>query len=113
MTVVVTNEQCVASIRDRVVLIALAMLNDEMDFLEGSIQLVSMRHDVAVEENDPDFRAFVGIASEIDGLPIGPSKKYWSNKALIRHQPQVDAATVWAKQFGTIALHSIVRRFRT
>ncbi|MDO9106973.1 MAG: DUF2489 domain-containing protein [Methylovulum sp.] len=113
MTVVITREQYVASARNRVVAVALAMLNDELDFLEGSIQLVSMRHDVAVEENDSDFMTFVAIASETDGLPIGSSREHWSKKALIRHQPQVEAATVWAKQFGIGALHSLVRRFRT
>jgi len=111
MSEIVTNEQHVASVRKRVVAVALGMLSGEIAFIEGAAELAALRHEAAVEDNDPDFTAFVAIESETDSLPIGPSRNRWSNEALARHQPEIDAATAWAKQVGTAACQSLVRRF--
>lgn len=111
MSEIITNEQHVAVVHKRVVAIALGMLSGEIPFLEGAVELAALRHEAAIEDNDPDFIAFVAIASETDSLPIGPSRSYWSKEALAKHQPEVDAATTWAKQLGTAACQSLVRRF--
>ena len=98
MSVVITNQSYTFSVRKRVGALAFGMLNGEVGFLEGSIELASLRHEAAVEENDSDFMVFVVIASETDSLPIGTPKKLWSEEALAKHQPEIDAAIVWAKK---------------
>ena len=111
MSVVITHESYVASVRNRVAVVACGMLSGEIAFLEGAIELASLRHEVAVEENDEDFMVFVVIASETDNLPIGASRECWSKEALVKLQPEIDAATIWAKQIGLKACQSLVRRF--
>lgn len=113
MSTVITNEAYTLSVRKRVGALASGMLSGEVGFLEGSIELASLRHEVAVEENDPDFMAFVVIASETDSLPIGTPRGLWSDEALARHQPEIDAAIVWAKKIGMVACQSLVKRFHT
>lgn len=98
----ITHEQYVASVRCRVAAIAHGMLNGEVDFLEGAIELASLRHEAEVDENDPDFMAFVVIASETDSLPIGTSTALWSKEALAKHQPEIDVAIIWAKKVGIL-----------
>ena len=111
MITTITNESTILSVRQRIGVVAFGMLSDEIGFIEGAIELVSLHHKAALEESDPDFTLFVAIASETDNLPIGKSRQHWSNQALVKHQPEIDAAIIWAKQFGTLACQSLVRRF--
>lgn len=94
MPAALTNENYTLSVRKRVGAVAFGMLNGEVEFLEGAIELASLRHEAAIEENDTDFNAFVVIASETDNLPIGASRALWSKEALAKHQPEIDAATI-------------------
>ena len=112
MSVTITHDNYVASVRARVVRIAESMLSGNIDFLEGSIELVSLKHDAAFEKDDEDFMAFVAIDSEIDNLPIGAVRAHWSQEALALHQPQIEAAIVWAKGFGVAACESLINKFR-
>jgi hypothetical protein len=107
----ITHEQYVKSVRERIYAIALGMLNDEIPFLEGARKLASLSHEAEADGNDEDFRVFVGIASETDDLPIGPSRKYWAKEALEKHQPMIEETTRWAKQIGTSACQSLATRF--
>ena len=106
-----THEEYVASVRAQVAALALEMLDGRISFLEGSIELSSLRFEAEVDEHDEDFMAFVAIASETDSLPIGKSREYWSAEALERHKPAIEKATEWAKQFGIPACQSLIRRF--
>jgi hypothetical protein len=112
MSVTNTHENYVASVRARVVSIAKSMLNDKVDFLEGSIELASLKHEAAVEPGNEDFMAFVAIASEVDNLPVGAVREHWSQEALVLHQSQIENATTWAKGFGIAACESLIDRFR-
>jgi hypothetical protein len=108
---VITHEQYVVSIRNRVAIVALGMLGGEIPFLEGAIELASLRREAAVEEYDADFMVFVTIESETDHLPTDLTKAHWSKEALVKHQAELDAAIIWAKETGTNACKSLVRRF--
>lgn len=66
MSTVITNETYTLSVRKRVGAVAFGMLSGEVGFIEGAIELASLRHEAAVEENDSDFMVFVVIASETD-----------------------------------------------
>ncbi|GAB4059928.1 DUF2489 domain-containing protein [Uliginosibacterium sediminicola] len=107
----IAHESYVQSVRNRVYVVALGMLDGSIPFLEGAITLASLRHEAAVEDSDEDFLAFVAIASETDDLPIGQSRKHWSVEALEKHQPLIEKATQWAKEVGTAPCQSLVSRF--
>lgn len=109
----ITHEAYVQSVRNRIHIVALGMLDGSIPFLEGAITLASLRHEAGVEENDVDFLAFVAIASETDDLPIGPSLQHWSAAALEKHQSPIEKATQWAKEVGATSCQSLVSRFNT
>ena len=91
--------------------LAQEMIDGKISFLEGALELSSLRHEAEVDERDEDLMAFVVIESETDSLPMGKSKKYWSAEALDKHQTEIDKATEWAKEFGIPACKSLIRRF--
>ncbi|WP_200882647.1 DUF2489 domain-containing protein [Methylobacter sp. BBA5.1] len=87
------------------------MLDGTINYLEGAIELSSLRHEVEVPEDDPDFIAFTAIASEIDYLPIGAARQYWSKDALERHEPEIQESITWAKEFSLKQCKSLAERF--
>lgn len=107
----ITHEAYVAQVRAEVVDTAKKMLTGELDFLEGARRLVDLRHEAAVRNDDPDFMKFVAIDSETDALPIGRVRREWPDDVLQKLQPEIDNATVWAREFGGAACESLVRRF--
>ncbi|AMC34456.1 DUF2489 domain-containing protein [Janthinobacterium sp. B9-8] len=111
MSIIITNESDVLSVRKRIGVIAFSMLDGEVGFLDGAIELASLRHEAAVEENDPDFMVFVVIASEIDHLPIGEPRVFWCKEALTKHQPEIEAKNAWAKSVGMSACLHLAERF--
>jgi hypothetical protein len=108
----VTNESYVADVRKRVAALASEMLSGQTPFLEGARELVSLRHEAAVEDDDADFLVFVRIDSDTDSLPIGDQRRHWSHGSLSKLQPEIDEATAWAKAVGTDACASLSSRFR-
>ena len=106
-----THEEYVQKNRGRVGQLAQGMIDGSIHYLEGSIELSSLLYEVDVPENDEDFSAFIGIASEIDHLPIGPPRQYWSKKALARHEPEIQKSIEWAKEFSLSQCKSLAERF--
>jgi hypothetical protein len=111
MSEYITHESFVASVRKRVVETARSMLNGDLNFLEGARILVDLRHKAAVRDDDSDFMAFVAIDSEIDDLPIGSVRQYWPQDVLEKLEPEYRKAEAWAKEFGSLACESLIRRF--
>lgn len=88
------------------------VLNDEIGFFEGCLRLADLAH--ALVENwidDPDFVLFGAIASEVDGLPIGRVRQYWSAEALEREDPGLAAYESAVKDRVYEACRNIVARF--
>lgn len=105
------HEEYIRKQRMRAAEVARGMLDGSIPYLEGAIELSSLRFEVGVPENDPDFLVLSGVASEIDHLPIGAPRQYWSEEALERHEPEIQQSTQWAKQFSWSQCESIVKRF--
>ncbi|UTW02945.1 DUF2489 domain-containing protein [Amphritea atlantica] len=83
------HEEYIEKQRKRAVEVANGMLDGSIHYLEGAIELSSLRFEVDLPEDDKDFLAFTGVASEVDHLPIGAPRKYWSQEALDRHEPEI------------------------
>ncbi len=89
------------------------MLDGTLHYLEGAIELSSLRFAVGVSEDDKDFMAFVVVDSETDHLPVGACRDNWSSAALARLEPEIQQAVEWAKGVSWAACQSIVARFGT
>jgi len=106
-----SQEASVQKQRKRAAEIASGMLDGSIHYLEGAIELSFLRFEVGLPETDEDFLAFSGVASEIDHLPIGAPRQYWSKEALDRHEPEIQQSVKWAKEFSIMACKSIAERF--
>jgi hypothetical protein len=105
------HDQYVHKQRMRAAEVAQAMLDGSIPYLDGAVELSSLRHQVDVSDNDADFLAFTAVASEIDHLPIGAARQYWSQEALDRHEPEIQQSTQWAKEVSWSRCKAIVERF--
>lgn len=106
-----SHEEYIEAQRKRAVEVACGMLVGSIPYLEGAIELSSLRFEVGVQDNDADFIAFTAVASEIDHLPIGSARQYWAAEALNRLEPEIQQFTQWAKEFSLSKCKSIVERF--
>ena len=106
-----SHQAYVSSCRTKAVEIATAVLEGSMPMLEGCHLLDELVTDVDVPGEDQDFRIFNLIQSETDSLPIGQAREYWAPDALARIEPDIQAATAWAKPIAIPALQSVIVRF--
>lgn len=98
--------------RSQLVSVALAMLNEELPFLEGAVQMLAIKNRLSgVADRDPDFDVFVAIQSETDHLPLEAQRQLWSPTALVELEPEIRRAEEWAKSFAPSACRSLIARF--
>lgn len=88
-----------------------AMLDGELSFFEGAIQMCALRFNIRVSEDNPDIMIFIAIASETDHLPTLQTQQHWSANALHRLRPEFDKVETWAKSFSVRACHNLIARF--
>jgi hypothetical protein len=106
-----THEEYVQKQRQKICSLATKMLEGSIDYLEGSIEICSLRSELDLPNNDEDISAFVFISSETDHLPIGSVRAHWSKEALLRLEPEIESATQWAKETSFKNCRSLVVRF--
>ena len=106
-----SHDEYIEKSRKRVAEIASEMLDGSTHYLEGAIELASLRFEVGLAEDDCDFIAFSGVASEVDHLPIGAPRQYWSKISLEQHEPEIQQSIKWAKNVSLSECKSLVARF--
>lgn len=106
-----SHEEYTDKKRKRAAEVASGMIDGSIHYLEGAIELASLRFQVGLPEDDKDFLAFTGVASEIDHLPIGAPRQHWSKEALDLHEPEVQQSIKLAKEVSLSECKSIVVRF--
>ncbi len=99
--------------RSKIGQIARGMLDGSVHYLEGSIELASLRHEVGAFENDPDFMPFVAVLSRIDRLEIDTSRQQWSKGVTPGDELEIQKAVEWAKEFSLSQCESLAKRFGT
>lgn len=109
---IIINEEYVEEKRQRAAEVARGMIDGSVHYLEGAIELSTLRFEVGLSEDDKDFLAFTVVSSEVDNLPIGAPRQYWSQEALDRHEPEVQKSIKWAKKVSFTECKSIVLRFK-
>jgi hypothetical protein len=88
------------------------MVDGQLGVLEGCIALAGFANDIIPDwTSDPDFRVFGAVASEIDDLPFGDSRRFGSQGA---HAEADERAMACADSVATIiraACVNVIRRF--
>ncbi len=105
------NDQGQIAAKKRIGEITSNMLDGSMNYLEGALELLSLREEVGVYENDPDFVAFVAVSSEIDSLPIEGHPKHWSKDVVARHELEIQESITWAKEVSLENCKSLAKRY--
>jgi hypothetical protein len=106
-----SHEEYVALQRRRVGALARDILDGKLDILEGAREIVRLRHELEVPEDDPDLNAFVVIESETDALPIGRQREHWAVDVLARREPELADARKWAFEIAKEECRNLVARF--
>ena len=96
----------------RLVSVAQAMLDGELSFFEGAVQVLAIKSRLSgIADRDPDFDAFVVIQSETDHLPLEAQRSLWSPAALAALEPEFQRIEEWAKPFASPACRNLIARF--
>jgi len=66
------NEGYARSVNQEITTTAEDMLSGKLNFLLGARILASLSFKIPKMDLDPDFRKFIGIASESDDFPLAP-----------------------------------------
>lgn len=91
--------------------IARGMLSEEIHYLDGSLQLVSLRQAIGAYENDPDFLPFIGICYEIESLPIPGGFQQADQFLRDQYKVEIAASVEWAKSHSEVQCRSLMERF--
>jgi hypothetical protein len=97
--------------RRRAAELAAQIVDGSVDVLDGSLEMHRLKWLVGVDEDDDDFAAFLLVDSEVDALPIGPQREYWSEEALARKEPDLERARAWARSTVEQECRDIIARF--
>ena len=106
-----THEEYIQKQRQRVFGLVEKMLENSIDYLEGAVEISSLRFELGLANNDEDFLIFAIISSETDHLPIGNAKLQWSKEALLALIPEYESSTKWAKEISLSSCKNILERF--
>lgn len=98
--------------RKNLVLLAQEMLNGDFYFFQGATQVLALKDKIGgVVDRDPDFDAFVVIASETDHLPFETQISLWSSEAIKQIRPEFFRTEEWASSFAPAACKNLIARF--
>ena len=103
MTEGMSHNDYVAFQRRRAAAIASEMLCGAMGMIEGSRSLLSLRPEVEVPEDDPDFRVFIAI--------VGEERRNRSD-AVEQKADEGSAAEASAREDGSEACRNLILRFQ-
>lgn len=89
--------------RRSVVALANSMLDGNLSFVEGAVQVAALKWQVGgIAADDADFNVFVGIASETDHLPLKQQRPLWLPEALECLAPEFQRMEEWARSFARL-----------
>jgi hypothetical protein len=89
--------------------IAKRFLAGELGVIEASRALSPFWDMVSQEDLEPHIRAFVGINSDTDALPVGDVREYWASEALVGKDREISDAEAKWRDWGREAAEAIVQ----
>ncbi|RDX39104.1 hypothetical protein DZA51_00250 [Vibrio campbellii] len=91
--------------------ICLLLLNEDIDFIDGCRQLVSLRNQLGLE-CDPDFLPFVGVTSETLDYPELGIRDNFSADYLKRIDEEMSDYISLARPFITEACRTLISKYK-
>ncbi len=96
--------------RNELIAVANAMLDGEINLIEGVRKICSLRHAIGDPENDV-FMPIRAIESETDHFPIGELRKQCSDDYLQRVDNEMQRYLAEAKEYIFTVCQEIIRVF--
>jgi hypothetical protein len=94
--------------------VARAVLDGEINIIEGSVELARYTHYVVPDWCvDADFVVFGALASETDHLPVSRVRHLWSASALSTADEEIEAITVRHRASVLRACENVIARSST
>ena len=100
--------------RKRIAELASAVLEDQgqpQKFFAAIQAIASLLRNTEIPENDRARLTVEGIASEAEGLPIGPQRRYWNKDVLARKDVEIARYCESVYEMGITACRELLRRF--
>ncbi len=107
-----SHEEYIKNQRQKVTDLLTQVIEGKTSILLAARQIVQLRFDIDLDENDKDVLTFVGIDSESDSLPIGPERTYWSKDALKNKEKEIKDVEKWALDFGIEACKNLKAKLK-
>ena len=87
--------------------IATRALAGEYELFLACIDLDALRDDLEGVPEDV-LHVFMGIASEVDDLPIGSQRQYWAPEALVKKDVEADGYREQVREVATQAFRDLL-----
>jgi hypothetical protein len=104
-------DEATRAARHAIAQVAAAIIAQDLPLLVGCRDLVQLHWNARLAQGDADFGLLIGVVSETDALPLGAERRHWSGAALARIEPQIQAATQWARPTVLPICERLVCRF--
>ena len=108
------NEEELAFIRGKIVIICEAILREEIGIIAGSRILKDLGfklYDGFDYQKEEDFLTFVAIDTETDHLPVDRERHNWSVEALERKNKEITESEAFYKDDAFAACRKLIERF--
>jgi hypothetical protein len=106
------DARSIASSQAEAVQIAQTVIAGELGLLEGARNLADLGPVLVPEASaDPDFSVLVAVASEVDDLPLGPTRALWDPAVLVEKDREISEYESRVRDVVLEACHSIRRRY--
>lgn len=96
----------------KVVQIAEGIIAGTIGVVAGSRKLKALQWSVSKVDNDIDFRAFAGIDSESDHIPLGDVRKRWAPDSLKEKDEELKKIDGFYRSFAKKSCRALIKRFK-
>jgi hypothetical protein len=108
-----SHDEYVAKQRAKVVTICESILQGQTSIILGCRELLALRCEVDIDDNDTDFLTFAGIDSQTDHLPVGEEGKRWASSALAENDVEIQECERFFKDSAFQACRNLIDKFRS
>jgi len=101
------HDNYIGKLRSELKEVALKLINDEIDFVEGIRAIIDRLN--AISLDDDDLNLFRGIDSNTDDVPVGETRKSWNKESLRQLDDELFSYIEKVKPQVKLACKKIIR----